>query len=78
MHKSHLLGCAIGITAAIVLLGLSGGSVGAVGVLVAALACPLVMLLMMKTMMADTPRRSVGSTDAADSSGSAVGRPSDG
>ena len=51
MHKNHLLGCAVGVGAAIVLLRLTGGSLGAAGVLVAALACPLMMLVMMKMMM---------------------------
>ena len=57
MHKNHLLGCAVGITAAIVLLRLTGGSLGAAGVLVAALAFPVMMLVMMKMMAGEQERR---------------------
>lgn len=51
MHKSHLVGCAIGIALALVVVGLSGGSAGSLGVLVAALACPLAMVVAMWALM---------------------------
>lgn len=51
MHKSHFVGCAIGIALALVVVGLSGGSAGSLGVLVAALACPVAMVVAMWALM---------------------------
>ena len=47
MHKNHLVGCGVGIALALVLVTLSGGSAGSLGVLVAALICPLAMVAAM-------------------------------
>jgi hypothetical protein len=41
---NHLVGCGIGLALALVIVSLAGGSVGALGVLIAALICPLVLL----------------------------------
>lgn len=43
MHKNHLVGCAAGIVLALTVVALSGGSIGSLGILAAALVCPLVM-----------------------------------
>ena len=51
MHKSHLTGCVVGILLALAVVRLTGGSAGGLGVLVAALICPVMMLVMMRSMM---------------------------
>lgn len=51
MHKGHLGFCVVGIVVALAYLALSGGSPGGVGLLVAALACPLAMVLAMRFLM---------------------------
>jgi hypothetical protein len=68
MHKGHLGFCAVGITLALGYLVLTGGSAGGFGLLVAALICPLAMIVAMTVLMggkhgnASEPSR----TDAAD------------
>jgi hypothetical protein len=44
MHKNHLVGCGVGLVIAFAVVALSGGSAGSLGVLAAALACPLAMV----------------------------------
>lgn len=51
MHKGHLAFCAAGLVAALGVLALTGGSAGGVGLLVAALVCPLAMILAMSILM---------------------------
>lgn len=51
MHKNHLVGCGVGIAIALVLVAFSGGSAGSLGVLVAALVCPIVMVGAMWLLM---------------------------
>ena len=51
MHKNHLVGCGVGIAIALVLVALSGGTVGSLGVLVAALLCPVTMIVAMRFLM---------------------------
>lgn len=51
MHRSHLVGCGVGIAIALVLVALSGGTVGSLGVLVAALLCPVTMVVAMRFLM---------------------------
>lgn len=43
MHKFHFIGCAIGVSLALLIVAFSGGSGGSLGVLLAALTCPLAM-----------------------------------
>lgn len=57
MHKNHLVGCGVGIAIALVLVAFSGGSAGSLGVLVAALICPIVMVGAMWLLMGG-PQRS--------------------
>ena len=51
MHRSHLGLCAIGLAVAVGSLVLTGGSAGGFGLLVAALVCPLAMVLAMTVLM---------------------------
>ena len=51
MHKNHLVGCGVGIAIALVLVAFSGGSAGSLGVLFAALVCPVVMVGAMWLLM---------------------------
>jgi Zn-dependent protease with chaperone function len=44
MHRHHLVGCGVGIALALVVVALAGGSAGSIGVLIALLICPLVMI----------------------------------
>lgn len=44
MHKNHLVGCGVGLVIAFAVVALSGGSAGSLGVLAAALTCPLAMV----------------------------------
>lgn len=53
MHGSHLGICVVGIAAAVGLVVLTGGSAGGAGLLVAALACPLAMVIAMRVLMGD-------------------------
>lgn len=53
MHKGHDTVCAIGIALALGFLLLTGGSAGGLGLLVAALACPIAMVVAMKFLMGD-------------------------
>lgn len=56
MHKNHLVGCGVGIAIALVLVAFSGGSAGSLGVLVAALVCPIVMVGAMWLLMGGRQR----------------------
>ncbi|HET9443470.1 MAG TPA: hypothetical protein VFO65_09105 [Acidimicrobiales bacterium] len=51
MHRGHLAGCAVGIALALGYVALSGASAGGLGLLVAALACPLAMVVAMRFLM---------------------------
>ena len=51
MHRGHLVGCAVGVALALGYVALTGGSAGGLGVLVAALACPLAMVVAMRFLM---------------------------
>lgn len=51
MHKGHLAGCAVGIALALGFVAFTGGSAGGLGVLVAALACPIAMVVAMKLLI---------------------------
>lgn len=51
MHGSHLRLCAVGLVLAMGYLVVSGGSAGGVGVLIAALVCPLAMVVAMAVLM---------------------------
>jgi hypothetical protein len=57
MHKNHLVGCAAGIAIALAVVALSGGSAGGLGILAAALVCPLVMTAAMFFLMGGTSHR---------------------
>lgn len=50
MHRSHLRLCGIGLVVALGYLLLTGGSAGGFGLLVAALVCPLAMILAMTVL----------------------------
>ena len=68
MHARHLVGCAVAIGLALALVVLTGGSIGGVGLLVAALACPIAMVLAMKLIMgrrmpSSDPRKRQGRPD---------------
>lgn len=51
MNRSHLGWCGIGLAVALGYLVLTGGSAGGFGLLIAALLCPLAMILAMKVLM---------------------------
>lgn len=51
MHRSHFAGCALTIVIALGFVAFTGGSAGGLGVLVAALACPIAMIVAMKFLM---------------------------
>lgn len=53
LHYSH---CLIGVGLAVALLLAFGASASTLGLVAVALACPLMMLVMMKTMMGDTQK----------------------
>lgn len=61
MHRNHLVGCAAGIAIALTVVSLSGGSAGGLGILAAALICPIAMTAAMFFLMGDAHRG-----DAAD------------
>lgn len=58
MHKNHLVGCGVGIALALILVAFSGGSAGSLGVLLAALICPVVMVGAMWLLMGSGDRGS--------------------
>lgn len=66
MHKGHLAFCAVGLLAALGVLALTGGSAGGVGLLVAALVCPLAMILAMGILMG-RDQRNVARSEKDDS-----------
>lgn len=51
MNKFHFGHCVIGVALAVVLLAALGVSASSLGILLVALACPLMMLVMMRSMM---------------------------
>jgi hypothetical protein len=51
MHRSHLRLCGVGLVLALGYLALTGGSAGGFGLLIAALVCPLAMILAMTVLM---------------------------
>ncbi len=51
VHRSHLRLCGAGLVLALGYLVLTGGSAGGVGLLIAALICPLAMILAMTVLM---------------------------
>lgn len=51
MRRSHLRLCGLGVVLALTYLFLTGGSAGGVGLVIAALVCPLAMLLAMSVLM---------------------------
>jgi len=57
MHRAHLLGCLVGVGAAVVLLLAWGVDSRTLGVLALALACPAGMLVMMRLMANDSAKR---------------------
>ena len=63
MHKNHLVGCGVGIALALILVAFSGGSAGSLGVLLAALICPVVMVGAMWLLMGSADRGSHRPTD---------------
>ena len=63
MHKNHLVGCGVGIALALILVAFSGGSAGSLGVLLAALICPVVMVGAMWLLMGSADRGSRHSRD---------------
>ena len=52
LHYGH---CIIGVAVAVVLLVALGVSASTLGIVAVALACPLMMFVMMRTMMSDRP-----------------------
>lgn len=63
MHRSHLSLCGIGIALALGYLAVTGGSASGVGLLIAALLCPLAMVLAMTVLMGHRPDRAEDGTD---------------
>ena len=57
MHKNHLVGCGAGIALALIVVALSGGSAGSLGVLLAVLICPIVMVGAMWLLVGSDQRR---------------------
>ena len=53
MKNLHYGPCLIGVAVAVVVLVILGVEPGTLGILAVALACPLLMLVMMRTMMGD-------------------------
>lgn len=53
MHRSHLRLCGVGLVLALGYLLLNGGSAGGVGLLIAALVCPLAMIVAMSVLTGD-------------------------
>ena len=51
MHRTHLRLCGVGLVLALGYLVLTGGSAGGVGLLIAALVCPLAMIVAMTVLM---------------------------
>jgi hypothetical protein len=67
MHKNHLVGCGVGIALALIVVVLSGGSGGSLGVLVAALVCPVVMIGAMWLLMGNDRHDQAASATATGS-----------
>lgn len=60
MHRSHLGLCGVGLVVALGYLLLTGGSAGGFGLLVAALVCPLAMILAMTVLMGNSSHEAAG------------------
>ena len=60
MHKGHLAGCAVGVVLALGFVSLTGGSAGSLGVLLAAVICPVAMIVAMKLLMGEQHREPDG------------------
>lgn len=73
MHRSHLPLCGFGLVAALGYLIVTGGSAGGVGLLIAALVCPLAMIVAMSVLMGHASR-DTGAARAEDPA-DPVGRP---
>lgn len=56
MHKNHFIGCGFGIAIALAFVAFSGGSAGGLGILAAALVCPIVMIGAMYFLMGNPHR----------------------
>jgi hypothetical protein len=69
MHRSHMRLCGLGLLVALGYLILTGGSAGGVGLLIAALVCPLAMVLAMSVLMGSNHQH-----DQTTSSGDAPAR----
>lgn len=63
MHRSHLRLCGLGLVLALGYLLLTGGSAGGVGLLIAALVCPLAMVLAMTVLLGHGPQQPVAGRD---------------
>lgn len=55
LHRGHLAACAVAIVVAVGFLVATGGSAGGIGLLVAALACPIAMIVAMRLLMGGRP-----------------------
>ncbi|HLF40072.1 MAG TPA: hypothetical protein VI854_01230 [Acidimicrobiia bacterium] len=53
MPAGHVTACAAGLVIALTAVAITGGSAGSLGVLVAALACPIAVVLAMRLLMGD-------------------------
>ena len=56
MHRSHLHLCGVGLVLALGYLLLTGGSAGGVALLIAALVCPLAMILALSVLVGGAHR----------------------
>ncbi len=66
MQRSHLRLCGAGILVALAYLVLTGGSAGGVGLVIAALVCPLAMLLAMSVLMGPNRQHAEPTSDGVD------------
>jgi ATP/ADP translocase len=72
MHGSHLRLCGLGILAAVAFVFLTGGSAGGVGLLIAALVCPLTMVFAMSVLMGSNQPHQDSAASGGDSTAPAV------
>ena len=66
VHRSHLTVCAIGVALAAAFVAVTGASAGSLGLLVAALACPVAMGAAMWLLMGGSRRDVPAHRDATD------------
>lgn len=66
MHRSHLRLCGLGVVLALGYLVLTGGSASGVGLLIAALVCPLAMILAMSVLMGSNHQHHDPTTSSSD------------